>query len=196
MKKVLAPVLGALLVAAFPSCAAAQDNDAAELAEARAIMAIMFPPAERDEMMRTLIEQFSGQVKQAAPFDSATVGDAGLSTMLTQFQDNMIGLIMPTVQAHLPKIIEATAVAYTHEFDLAELKEIHAFAETPVGRHYLSRSTALVGDPAVAEVNTAYLRDVQQIVLAKQGEFRDQLLAYFTAHPDVAAKVVKASRQQ
>ncbi len=160
-------------------------------------MAIMFPPAERDQMMRTLIEQFSGQVKQAAPLDSATVGDAGLSTMLTQFQDNMIGLVMPTVQAHLPKIIEATAVAYTHEFDLAELKEILTLsrgllpASTTCRARPLSSATRLV-----AEVNTAYLRDVQQIVLAKQSEFRDQLLAYFQAHPDVAAKVVKASRQQ
>ena len=196
MNRIWQPVLGALLAAALPAAAAAQDNDAAELAEARAIVAVIYPPAERDAMMRTMLEQFAGQLKQSVPLDIAAFGDPGLSAIVEKFQDNVVGLVMPTVQAHLPKIIEATAVAYTHEFDLAELRDIHAFAETPAGRRYLSRQTALVGDPAVAEVNTAYLRDIQLLAAAKQAEFREELLAYFTKHPEVARKVAEATAAQ
>lgn len=196
MNRIWQPVLGALLAAALPAAAAAQDNDAAELAEARAIVAVIYPPAERDAMMRTMLEQFAGQLKQSVPLDIAAFGDPGLSAIVEKFQDNVVGLVMPTVQAHLPKIIEATAVAYTHEFDLAELRDIHAFAETPAGRRYLSRQTALVGDPAVAEVNTAYLRDIQLLAAAKQAEFREELLAYFAKHPEVARKVAEATAAQ
>jgi hypothetical protein len=196
MNRIWRPVLGALLAAALPAAAAAQDNDAAELAEARAIVAVIYPPADRDAMMRTMLEQFAGQVRQSVPLDVAAFGDPGLSAIVEKFQDNVVGLVMPTVQAHLPKIIEATAVAYTHEFDLAELRDIRAFAETPAGRRYLSRQTALVGDPAVAEVNTAYLRDIQLLAASKQAEFREELLAYFAKHPEVARKVAEASAGQ
>ena len=196
MNRIWQPVFGALLAAALPAAAAAQDNDAAELAEARAIVAVIYPPADRDAMMRTMLEQFAGQLKQSVPLDIAAFGDPGLSAIVEKFQDNVVGLVMPTVQAHLPKIIEATAVAYTHEFDLAELRDIHAFAETPAGRRYLSRQTALVGDPAVAEVNTAYLRDIQLLAAAKQAEFREELLAYFAKHPEVARKVAEATAAQ
>ena len=196
MNRIWQPVFGALLAAALPAATAAQDNDAAELAEARAIVAVIYPPADRDAMMRTMLEQFAGQLKQSVPLDIAAFGDPGLSAIVEKFQDNVVGLVMPTVQAHLPKIIEATAVAYTHEFDLAELRDIHAFAETPAGRRYLSRQTALVGDPAVAEVNTAYLRDIQLLAAAKQAEFREELLAYFAKHPEVARKVAEATAAQ
>ena len=196
MNRIWQPVFGALLAAALPAATAAQDNDAAELAEARAIVAVIYPPAERDAMMRTMLEQFAGQLKQSVPLDIAAFGDPGLSAIVEKFQNNVVGLVMPTVQAHLPKIIEATAVAYTHEFDLAELRDIHAFAETPAGRRYLSRQTALVGDPAVAEVNTAYLRDIQLLAAAKQAEFREELLAYFAKHPEVARKVAEATAAQ
>ena len=193
MKGIWGPVFGALLAVAVPASAAAQDGDAAELAEARAIVAIMFPPAEREQTMRTLMDQLMSQVKQSSAIDFAAFGDPGLTAIVTQFQDSVVGLLMPTVQAHLPRIFEATAVAYTHEFDLAELREIHAFAATPAGGHYLSRSAAMVGDPAVAEVNTAYFHEIQSIAAAKQSEFREQLLAYFTAHPEIARKVAEAT---
>ena len=196
MMRTWGPVLGALIAIAAPGAAAAQVDDAAELAEAHAIVGIMFPPAQRDETMRTLIEQVAGQLRQAFPADFAKIGDPGLTAMMTQFRASLLEAMMPTVQAHMPRMFEATAIAYTHEFDLGELREIHAFAETPAGRHYLSRSAALIGDPAVAEANTAYFRDIQDLVATEQAEFTEQLTAYFTKHPDVARKVTEATGAQ
>jgi hypothetical protein len=194
MKRFWQPILGALLVATVPAAAAAQDDAAAELAEAHEIIAIMYPAAERDQMVRTMIEQFAGQIGQAVPLDKDAFGDPALAKMVEQYRDGMVGLVLPTVQAHLPKILEATALAYTHEFDLAELREIRAFAQTPAGRHYLSRSLALIGDPAIAEVNTAYMREVQALGATKQAEFREQVRTYFKAHPEAARKVFEASQ--
>ncbi len=192
MKWIWRPVLGALLVAAPPATAQAQEPDPAELAEARAIVAVMFPPDERDQMIQTLIEQIASQLEQVTPFDVESFGDAGLTNMVANFRAELVGVIMPTVQTHLPKILEATATAYTNEFDLAELRDIRAFSETPSGRRYLSRSTALVGDPAVAEANTVYFRAIRTIAEAKQAEFTEQLRAYFTKYPELARRVAEA----
>jgi hypothetical protein len=192
MKRIWGAVLGALLAVAVP--AAAQNDEAAELVEARAIVAVMFPPTERDQMFRTMIEQLIGQMEQAAPFDITSIGDPALTKMVAQFRDSMMESVMPIVQAHLPRILDASAVSYTHEFDLAELRDIRAFAETPAGRHYLSRSTALLGDPAVAEANTAYMREIQALAAVRQGDFREEVRDYFEAHPEVARKVAEATR--
>src|SRR5690606_10775689 len=138
MRWIWRPALGALLVAAPPATAQAQEPDPAELAEARAIVAVMFPPDERDQMIQTLIEQIASQLEQVTPFDVESFGDAGLTNVVANFRAELVGVIMPTVQTHLPKILEATATAYTNEFDLAELRDIRAFSETPSGRRYLS----------------------------------------------------------
>ena len=97
----------------------------------------------------------------------------------------------PAISKHLPKIIEATASAYTHEFTLAELKDIHAFAQSPAGEHYLKRSAALVGDPDVATVNTAFFADVQEIQTAFQRDLITELSAYIAEHPEAAAALVE-----
>jgi hypothetical protein len=192
MKRIFAPLACALLAAAVPGVASAQSDDAAELTEARAIVAVIFPPAERDAMMKTLMQQIVEQVEAATPLDIDALGDPGLTRLIADYRAGTMDQLMPLVKAHLPKILEATAVAYTHEFGLAELREIHAFAETPAGRHYLSRSTALVGDPAVAEANTAYFRQVQTLTLARQAHLKAQLVAYVKDHPEVAEKLVAA----
>jgi len=81
------------------------------------------------------------------------------------------------------------AEAYSHEFTLGELKDIHAFASTPSGKHYLSRSTAIIGDPAVAKVNTAMFKDIHDATQEMMPALKDKVMAYVKAHPDVAAKI-------
>lgn len=194
MKRIWRAGLGALLLATLPAPSAAQETDPAELAEARAIVGVIFPPEERDQMMQGLIEQVAGQIEQAMPVDVGSLGDPELTALIKQYRAGMLDLIMPTVRAHLPNIIEATAVAYTREFDLAELRDIRAFAETPSGRRYLSRSTALISDPAVAEANTAYFRELQAVAAPYEAEFRQRMTSYLTEHPEVARKITAASR--
>ena len=129
--------------------ASATGEDAAKLDEARAIIAIMFPPAGREAIFRTAIMDFS----------------------------------------RLPMIFEASAQAYVHAFTLAELKDVHAFAATPSGSHYLSKSMALLGDPAVVAANTAYMSEIQGMQAQLGADLKTKIFAYLNAHPDVAKQI-------
>lgn len=189
----LAIYFGALLASVLSSgVAAAQDADTAKLAEARAIVSAVMPPESREQTVAQVIDQLSSQV--TASMDLEKAGDPGLVALFAAYRKNLIATVMPTVRMNLPKIAEAMAIAYTHEFNLSELKDIHAFADTPSGVHYLSRSAAILGDPTVAAVNTAYLRELQQVVAPHAAEFKAKVVAYFTAHPAVAKKVVALSK--
>src|SRR5690242_4807015 len=168
MKKFLIIVAGALLAgstaagAATPAApAAASADDAAKLAEAHGIIAIMFPPAEREQMIGKMLTTITAQMR--TPMPAYLSQDPGLKNILDDFMTRVEAQEKPLLMKHLPDLLEADAIAYSHEFSLAELKDIHAFGLTPTGRHYLSRSTALLSDPAVAKVNTALVADARAL---------------------------------
>ena len=190
MKNLLVPIASACLIASIPASAAAQQrsgtqsNSQAELAEARAILEIMLPPTQRQKMFDAMLDGFNAQFQRGLISDS--VKDPGLKAILTESLDKSLAAQKPLLLKHVPALMDAMALAYSNEFSLAELKEIHAFATTPSGGHYLSRSTAIVGDPAVAKVNSAIFADSEMLALAIREELKDKIAAYLDAHPEVA----------
>ncbi len=173
-----------LALVVLPAPVTAQESEpGAEMAEARAIMKIMFPPEEREATMQRLMTDISDQFAASVDMDSYT--DPGLRSIMEGYLAGLPAQLMPLVSQHLPRMMEATAVAYTREFTLEELKDIHAFAMTPSGARYLSRSAALVGDPAVAEVNTQYFRELQALNQGLVAQLRQDIVAYLEAHPEV-----------
>jgi hypothetical protein len=200
MRKYWAPLAGALLAVtaigntetAAAQSAAATPTDPAKLGEATAIIEIMFPPAEREQTFDTMINELLAQFRKGVPVN--LVSDPGLKAIVDKYFDSIPVRVKPAIQAHLPRIMQATAVAYTHEFSLEELKQIHAFAQTDVGEHYLKRASALIGDPVVAEENSAYMKDIQAASASMQSDMRQELTAYLTAHPAVAEKILKDSK--
>lgn len=193
MRVISRPIVGAFLAVAAPAAASAQSApatqaapDPAELAEARAIMEIAFPTAERDATFGTMLDQLLKQFRQTIPLD--VLSDPGLDALVNAHLDSLPGRLMPTIKVHLPKIIEATAVAYTGEFSLTELKEIHAFARTDTGKHYLSTTAKLVGDPAVAAANTAYMMDLRDLQKSATEALTQELISYLEANPEVLEK--------
>ncbi|MGI9374624.1 MAG: hypothetical protein ACR2PC_00810 [Tsuneonella suprasediminis] len=162
-------------------------SDATALEQAQAIVRIMFPPETREQTFAKTIDDMLGQFRRAMKVDS--VPDAGLRKMLNDQFDAMPGLLMPTVREYLPQILDATALAYTHEYSLDELRHIRAFAETPAGSRYLQTSMKLLGDPAVAKVNEAYLEAIQKVQLAERERMQAEIVDYLKKHPDVAAKL-------
>ena len=193
MKHLFSPVLADCLALSAPAAAAAQaapstqSDEAARLAEANAIIAIMFPPAERQKTFDKMMNDFAAPFRQSLP--RAASADPGLKAIMNEFIDHALERQKPVLQKHLPRMFAAMAEAYTHEFSLGELKDVHAFAQSPAGRHYLSRSTAMIGDPAVAKVNAALVADAQQLTMEMVTEFKAKFLAYLKAHPDVAARL-------
>jgi len=87
-------------------------------------------------------------------------------------------------------------LGYSRTFSLAELKDIDAFAHTPSGGHYLSQSLALVGDPDVAKVNAAAFAEIRSVTDALVPGFKDKLIAYVKAHPDLAAEIKAEDKPQ
>ncbi|MXP28909.1 DUF2059 domain-containing protein [Porphyrobacter algicida] len=186
-------MLAALIATAAPVAAHAQAapataNQSAKMQEASAIIAIMFPPAERDQKMHDMLTNITTQMKNSMG-QLESVGDPGLKAIIDRFVDNVPDKLMPTVQKYFPSMLEAQAEAYTHEFSLEELKQIHAFAMTPAGKHYFSKMTDLLKDPAVAKANERYFAALQGLQQQEAMELRKEIMAYLKAHPDVAKKL-------
>ncbi len=187
MKTIAGAFLAASLIIAAPACAEGQSDDAAKLREAQAIIQVIFPPAQREQMMDKILTTLGAQMRPAVLHDA--MSDPGLKSIVDAYFDKVMTLERPVLQKHIPDMLEASAVAYTHEFSLAELKDIHAFAQTQSGRHYFARASAILSDPAVAKVNTAMALEGQATARSLMPEFKEKLVAYLKAHPDVAAKV-------
>jgi len=198
MRAILAAVVGATLIVSMPAAAAAQaqpaaagqPDDPAKLAEARAIVQIVSPPAEREKTLSALLPKIEAQMR--TPLPPAVEADPGLKAVIEGGYKDFMGLAQQVLLKHMPDMMEATAVAYTHEFSLAELRQIHAFADTEAGHHYLSRAASVLGDPAVAKANSAMIADLHQLLATKKAELKDKFAAYLEAHPDVAKKVADA----
>jgi len=188
MKKVLSVLVAAGVFAALPGSAMAQPaGDPAELAEARAILAIMFPPAEREATFNKIGAALANQFRQSIP--DAAFSDPGLKAIVDEALDKSIEVEKPVLARHLPGYFQAIENAYGREFSLAELKDIHAFALTPSGRHYLTRSSALISDPDFARENTQMMVDAQAATRDLVKELTAKMTAYLKAHPDVAGKI-------
>jgi hypothetical protein len=192
--------LATALVAAAPAWAQtapatpAVAPDPAELAEARAVIDIMYPAAERGKIFDELLTSFNDQIRTSVPLDA--LQDDGLKAIVDEVLSGLPARQSPLMQKHTPALLEAMAVAYVNEFTLAELKDIRAFATTPSGGRYLSRATYLIGDPAVAEVNTAIMTESFAFADTVRGEQQHKVLAYLTEHPEVAEKLFGGAAQQ
>ncbi|MEO1968003.1 MAG: DUF2059 domain-containing protein [Sphingomonadaceae bacterium] len=186
-------ILAALIATAAPVAVHAQTapasaSQSAKLHEAQAIIAVMFPPAERDQKMHNMLTSIIDQMKGSMG-RLENVDDPGLKAIVDRFIDSVPNKLMPTVRKYFPSMLEAQAEAYTHEFSLEELKQIHAFAETPAGKHYFGKMTDLLKDPAVAKANERYFDALQGLQQQEAMNLRKEIMAYLKAHPDVAKKL-------
>jgi hypothetical protein len=194
-------LLAAGLVATLPVASSAQSapaataDDAAKLAEAHAILAIMFPPDKREQMFGAIMNQVVAQIDRIVPTKEVDTGDAGADAIMAKFKADTVDAATQLIKAHMPDIIEANAQAYAHQFSLDELKQIHAFAETPAGSHYMSRAASLVNDPAYVAATSALGDETRRVLQERAVKLRADLTAYFQAHPEAAKRVVTSAKQ-
>lgn len=194
-------VIASLIALATPVCVhaqAAQSPEApasqdAKMQEARAIIAVMFPPEQRDQKMHGMMVAMIGQMRGSL-MQLERINDPGLDAIVNQYVDALPDELMPITRKYFPSILEATAQAYAHEFSLDELKQIHAFAETPAGAHYFDKAPTLLSDPAIAQANEQYLSAVQTSMEPLGQKLRKKIGAYIKAHPDVLKKLQHAKR--
>lgn len=181
-----------LALAASPALAKAPDPDpvpakAADaiqperLAEARRTVDLAFPPDEREAMF--VAAQSSVVEQEREVFLAKLKNDPGALAIVNRHVDAQLAEIRKLTLAHIPTMMEAIAHAYAREFSVEELRAISAFAASPAGHRYITRSTALLADPDVAEANKQLFRAAQPIIEQSSKSLLVELTAWFAKHP-------------
>lgn len=154
---------------------------------AHAIINIMFPPAQRAATMDKLLSDILTPIRQNMPMGGLT--DPGLKALLNTFMDKVQAQQQQQIHRHFPELVEAMATAYENAFSEAELLDVLAFASSPSGQRYLSRSITLASDPAVTKVYSAMIAEGNALNKPLLDEFKTEAMAYLKAHPEVAKKM-------
>jgi hypothetical protein len=187
--------LAGLFHLAAPGNLAAQEvpyvAPADELAEAQVIIEAMLPPDKREQI---LLDLASAVAKQAsAGFMSGPLfEEPGIKAIVDRFLVDLPMVYRPLFAEHMPKILEATAVGYTREFTLEELRDIAAFARTPSGQRYFLRIQALQSDPGVAAASSAMFADLAPIAREAGVKVGQEVEAYLSDNPEVVERLQKA----
>lgn len=187
--------LAALVHLAVPGSLAAQDGayvpPADEMAEAQVIIEAMLPPDKREQILLDLATAVAEQAS-AGLMTGPVFEEPGIKTIMDRYIANLPNLYRPLFAEHMPKILEATAIAYTREYTLEELRDISAFARTPSGQRYFIRLQALQSDPAIATANQAMFAALGPIANTAGAQVKQEVEAYLKANPEVIERLRKA----
>ena len=193
--KNLAFAAGASALALFTSPALAQSDGytppADEMAEAMAIMEVVFPPDTREQTMIDTATTMGNQMA-ASMMNGPIFEEPGIRAIMDEFLDSLPEVMRPMIAKHLPSMVKSTAVAYTREFTLEELQDIRAFAMTPSGRRYFTNSQKLLADPAVAKANEAFFADVNAAQQVEVEKLQGKVVEYLQNNPDVVERLQAA----
>jgi hypothetical protein len=162
-----------------------------ELAEAQVIIEAMLPPDKREQI---LLDLASAVAKQASAgfMNGPLFEEPGIKAIVDRFLVDLPMVYRPLFAEHMPKVLEATAVGYTREFTLEELRDIAAFARTPSGQRYFLRIQALQSDPGVAAASSAMFADLAPIAREAGVKVGQEVEAYLNANPEVVERLEKA----
>lgn len=137
-----------------PAVTEAPSADRLELA--RRFMAMSDSDDSLKVMRKTLVRMASANAED--PEDKAAA---------ERFMERVLVLAEPKLREHTAAIREATAQAYAREFSVDELQQMIAFAQSPTGKHYLSRGADVETDPAIL--------DAQIQIWTELGPFMEQV---------------------
>lgn len=162
-----------------------------EMAEARVIIDAMFPADKREAIILDIGLAMADQA--AAGFMTGPVfAEPGIKALTDKYLAALPEMFKPLYAKHLPMIFEATAIAYTREFTLEELRDISAFARTPSGQRYFIALQKFPADPAVAAANQAMFADLAPIQQETVARLRREVEDYLVANPEVLERLSKA----
>lgn len=200
MHKFLLPVLGTALAAAAGSASARENGapaleavastaepapeaplDPASLELSRGIIGKIIPPERQKAMFATVLDSMT---KQATDPLLDEFDDPAMIEILNRHLDTYKAQALVILDRQMPNLLEAFARAYTREFSIDELRELSAFANSPTGEHYLSRSAALLSDPDFAKANSAYIAEIYTLLPDLTKGIKDDIDAYYAEHPE------------
>ncbi len=196
----LAPLASAV---ALPAAAQAQTApppaarplDPADLQVASQIIAVILPPEQRVAIVERVTKTMMGAM-QGNMAGIMGVDDPGLQQIFARMFETMPAAMRPAMERRMPELVDAMTRAYVRHFSHEDLRAILAFAQTPAGSHYLSRSADLMQDPDVVTVMTAMNRDGMEMGMGMAKNLKAELTTYLTQHPEVAKKIAAAHAGQ
>ncbi len=159
--------------------------DPARLVIAREIVAIAFPADKREAIFGNAIDAMLEQMR--ATMFSSIKNDPGAEKIVNGKVDGFVTGSKIILRRHIPLMLDAVAQAYTREFNETELVELHAFARTDTGMHFLQRSSAVMSDPSFKAANEAYMRDLMPSIESMRTDLLKDLTRYFMEHPPKAS---------
>jgi hypothetical protein len=150
------PSIIALLLALSSPVSAQAPADSEHLQAARDLVDIITPPAEREKMFETILNSFmanqlAGMMQGNPSLRRAFEDEPKLRPVFASFVERQRQLALGDLRESGPQLVESYAAAYARNFTVAELLELRRFFATPTGAKYVSRSAALMTDPALGE---------------------------------------------
>jgi hypothetical protein len=110
--------------------------------------------------------------------------------------EHLLSLMEPKIRERIPNLLEAYSVVYAREFSADELRQMIAFAQSPVGRHYLSRQLELDTDPIIQRQEEGFAADLLPILHQIQKEKCAKRAAQRIAMGDKNAKCALSSEPE
>jgi hypothetical protein len=139
----------------------------------------------------TLLGAMSANIRSQIAVDDPGLNHI-IDTMLAQVPERM----KPVYERNIPVLAETMARAYVRHFSSEDLHAILAFARTPAGQHYLSRSLVVAQDPEIVEIYKTMNRDGMILGQTLSRDYAGEISAYLKEHPDVAEKIAAAHGQK
>lgn len=169
--KTFAFLTAAAIAVSTPSLAWAQDENlqlsATQMALAREVIDLGFPPETRMDTMVGVADQLIGQLMASNP---SLKTDPKLRAVMDRFRQRVVAVTRETLAVHIDGMMEAMAQAYAESFTAGELAALHAFVSTPEGRGMLTRMSDINSHPTYAAANQAYINDYMLRVPGLQQE--------------------------
>jgi hypothetical protein len=162
---------------------------------ARRFVSTVLSPERYIETMRSQAESVidcgcDDDEHEAAATNAAHKAEAEKD--LTRF----LGMIEPKIRERMPDLVEAYSQVYAREFSADELQQMVSFAETPAGRHYLTRRTQLDADKAVQMQQQGFWLDIMPAMQQFQREKCQERTAQRIAAGDKNAKCALANKDE
>ena len=172
MIRMIAPALTLLSVPAGMVMAQdvpAPQLDPVRLALGRDIVAVVLPPAQRQQIMAGFLNSMvrnmvAGIIDGTPGLKQELAANPRVKAAFDRFVSRQQSLAEADVNKGLPELVEAYAHAYARSFSRDELVQIKAFVSTETGTKFMQRGNALMSDPDVA----AWQRRVTEVEAARR----------------------------
>ncbi|WP_239805956.1 DUF2059 domain-containing protein [Croceicoccus hydrothermalis] len=164
--------MAAMIGALFAAPAHADEQSA--LALARQIVADAYPEEERAAMFGGAADAAVAQMMSAVGADVPP----GVRAIVEEETNRFLADSKDVLARHIPALMDSYAIAYRDEFTEAELRDIADFVKTPTGSTFLTRSVKMIGNPAFAAANQAYMAEIMAMMPELRQRVETRVVAY------------------